>query len=51
MKRNYSIPTTASVAFQAGFICQTASPATSGMNINNNAGLGNGGQGDNIDPM
>lgn len=50
MKKNYIIPNTETAAMQAGFICQTASPA-SGMNINSNAGLGNGGQGDNIDPL
>lgn len=50
MKRNYIIPTTETVAMQGGFICDTASPAA-GMNINSNSGLGNGGQGDNIDPL
>lgn len=28
MKRNYIIPTTESMAFHAGFICQTASSAS-----------------------
>ena len=50
MKKNYIIPNTATVAFESGFICDSASPA-GGMNINTNAGIGNGGQGDNIDPL
>jgi len=50
MKRNYIIPTTESVAFFAGSICD-ASAGGSGMNISGNAGLGTGGQGDNIDPL
>ena len=46
MKRNYIIPTTESVAFRAGFICQ----AGSGSGINTNTDLGEGGNMDNIDP-
>ena len=43
MKKNYIIPTTETAAMQAGFICQTGSPAT-GSNVNTNIpGLGNGG--------
>ena len=42
MKRNYIIPSTQSVAFSAGFICQVASPATgSGINVSGpNVGVG-----------
>ena len=50
MKKNYIIPNTASVAFQAGFICQSASPAGGGMNIGGNTDLGMGGNVDTIDP-
>ena len=52
MKRNYIIPNTESVAFQAGFICQSASPA-SGMNVGGGT-LGGGGEvpgGSPIDPL
>ena len=52
MKRNYIIPNTESVAFRAGFICQSASPA-SGMNVGGGT-LGGGGEvpgGTTIDPM
>ena len=43
MKRNYIIPSTQSVVFSAGFICQSVSPAT-GSNVNTNIpGLGTGG--------
>lgn len=51
MKRNYSIPTTSSVAFLAGFICQAVSPAGGGMDINGNSDLNMGGNQDYIDPM
>jgi hypothetical protein len=51
MKKQYNIPSTTTVAFRASFICQAASPAASGLNISGNTGLGNGGQGENIDPM
>ena len=51
MKKQYINPNTTAVAFRAGFICQAASPAQSGMNIGGNSGLGSGGQGENIDPM
>lgn len=45
MKRNYSIPTTESVAFQAGFICQAVSPAGgSGVNVNGPGVTPGGGQ-------
>lgn len=50
MKRHYIIPNTASVAFQAGFICQAASPAP-GMTIGGNSNLEMGGNVDTIDPM
>ena len=44
MKRNYIIPNTQSVAFSAGFICQTGSPAgDSGVNVSGpNVGMGGG---------
>lgn len=51
MKRNYIIPTTNSVAFHAGFVCQTASPAGGGMEINSNTDLNMGGNQGYIDPM
>ncbi len=45
MKRNYIIPSTQSVAFSAGFICQVVSPATSGVNVSGpNVGVGGGAQ-------
>ena len=46
MKRNYIIPSTQSVAFSAGFICQAASPATGGgVNVSGpNVGVGGGAQ-------
>lgn len=52
MKRNYIIPTTESIAFHAGSICD-ASPGTSGMNIGGNTDLTGGGEvpGGSIDPM
>lgn len=49
MKRNYIIPSTQSVAFSAGYICQAASPVQ-GMNIGGNTDLGMGGNVDTIDP-
>ena len=53
MKKNYIIPNTNSVAFQAAFICQAASPAA-GMTIGGGT-LGGGGDAGNsgspIDPM
>ena len=43
MKRNYIIPTTESVAFYAGSICD-ASAGASGTNVNTNLpGMGTGG--------
>jgi len=43
MKKNYILPSTQSVAFSAGFICQTGSPAAgSGVNVNGPS-VGNGG--------
>jgi hypothetical protein len=48
MKRNYIIPNTASVAFQAGFICQAASPA-SGTSVGGGT-LSGGGEYPGIDP-
>ena len=50
MKKQYILPSTTTVAFRSGFICQVASPAA-GMTIGGNSGLGTGGEGDNIDPM
>lgn len=41
MKKQYIIPSTITVVFQTGFICQAASPG--GRVITNNLGLGNGG--------
>lgn len=53
MKKNYIIPSTESIAFHAGPICET-SPGTSGMNIGGGT-LGGGGDAGNsstpIDPM
>lgn len=52
MKRHYIIPNTESVAIQAGFICQAASPAA-GMTVGGGT-LGGGGQvpgGTTIDPL
>lgn len=52
MKKNYIIPNTETAAMQAGFICQTASPAT-GMNVGGGT-LGGGGEvpgGSTIDPL
>jgi hypothetical protein len=52
MKRNYIIPNTESVAFRAGFICQSASPASC-MNVGGGT-LGGGGEvpgGTTIDPL
>ena len=49
MKKNYIIPSTESVAFYAGSICDT-SPAA-GMTITGNSDLQYGGQGNNIEPM
>ncbi len=52
MKKNYIIPSTQSVAFNAGFICQSASPAT-GMNVGGGT-LGGGSEvpgGTTIDPL
>ena len=44
MKRNYIIPSTQSVAFNAGYICQAASPATgSGVNVTGPGITGGGG--------
>ena len=51
MKKNYIIPSTQSVAFQGGFICETASPAGPGMTIGGNTNLEIGGNVDTIDPM
>ena len=51
MKKNYIIPNTTSVAFQAGYICQAASPAGSGMTIGGNSDLEIGGNVDTIDPL
>ena len=53
MKKNYIIPNTESVAFQAGFICQVASPAP-GMSVGGGTLSGGGeapGGGSAIDPM
>lgn len=50
MKRNYIIPTTNSVAFHAGFVCQTASPA-GGSNFDSNIELNMGGNKDHIEPL
>jgi len=53
MKRTYIIPNTATIAFQAGFICQAASPTNPGTNIGGGT-LGGGGEvpgGSSIDPM
>lgn len=50
MKRNYIIPTTESIAFRAGFICQTGSGST-GTTVTGNTDLGIGGNVDTIDPM
>ena len=43
MKRNYIIPSTQSVAFSAGYICQAASPATGGGVNVSGPGIGTGG--------
>jgi len=54
MKKNYILPSTTAVAFQAGFICNAASPAAdSGVNIGGGT-LGGGTEvpgGTSIDPM
>lgn len=53
MKKNYIIPNTATVAFESGFICDSASPAVSGMNVGGGT-LGGGGEvpgGTTIDPL
>ena len=53
MKKNYIIPNTETAAMQAGFICQTTSPAASGMNVGGGT-LGGGGEvpgGTTIDPL
>lgn len=43
MKKQYIIPNTAVVAFQAGFICQSASPGGPNLNITGpNIGVGGG---------
>ena len=46
MKKNYIIPSTQSVAFQGGFICETASPASGiGVDVTGpNVGLGGAAQ-------
>ena len=52
MKKNYIIPNTATVAFESGFICDSASPA-GGMNVGGGT-LGGGGEvpgGSTIDPL
>lgn len=44
MKKNYILPSTQSVAFSAGFICQTGSPAAGGSNVNvSGPNIGSGG--------
>jgi len=54
MKRTYIIPNSTTVAFQAGFICNSVSPAAdSGMTVGGST-LGGGGEvpgGSSIDPM
>ena len=50
MKKHYIIPNTTSVVFQAGFICQAASPAA-GMTVGGGI-LGGGGEAPTpIDPL
>lgn len=43
MKKNYIIPSTQSVAFSTGFICQAASPAPGGGVNVSGPGVGVGG--------
>lgn len=54
MKKNYIIPYTESVTFNAGSICDiSAGAGTSGINIGGNTNLGTGGDatGQTIDPQ
>ena len=49
MKRNYIIPTTESMAFHAGSICDGS--AGTGMTITGNSEIQMGGNKDSLDPM
>jgi hypothetical protein len=53
MKKVYNIPSTETIAFQSGFICNSGSPAEAGVNVGGGT-LGGGTEvpgGTTIDPM